>query len=154
MQTVQFTYSKGGDYEVYESGAYPARLIKWEDVGISPNAKFDNPQPQIRLDWQLLDENGQPTDARVSSWVNQFFTERAKLTDVVRALLGGEISEGFRLEMDELVGKECVLMLSINQAGTRNKIDSYAPIRRGPPAARPRAAQPAAAVGSLDKVPF
>jgi hypothetical protein len=102
--------------------------MKWEDT----EGEFG---PQTKLYWQFLDDDGKLTDSEVVCWVNQNFSPRSKLRMIASVLLGQpDFEEGYKLQMDTLIGKDAILTVSLgpNRDGTgeRNKIEAFSPIKR------------------------
>lgn len=114
------------DYGGIEPGMYLARLSRVEDIsegGYGPYTKW----------FFTLEDEGWagPPELRANS--SQSFAPQAKGRAWSEALLGRKIKGGESIELESLVGRECLLMIRLEdtEMGTFPRVDSVNPMRRG-----------------------
>lgn len=153
--TISFTATDAADYE---PGVYRARLIDLETAeGSVVDEKTGQPRPYIRWTFELLEEGYEARTLRGNSSAN--FGPQAKARAWAGALLGRMITAGEQVAEDDLIGRECDLMVTLEETdrGTFARVDSVNPVRQrktktGANSAR-TAEQPTVNESEFDDVP-
>jgi len=140
----------------YEAGAYRAKLIDLETAeGSVVDEKTGQPRPYIRWTFELLEEGYEARTIRGNSSTN--FGPQAKARAWAEALLGRKITAGEQVSEDDLSGKECILMVTLEETdrGVFAKVDSVNPIRQSKTKAGANSAeQPTANEPDFDDIPI
>jgi hypothetical protein len=126
--TISFTATDAADYE---PGVYRARLIDLETAeGSVVDEKTGRPRPYVRWTFELLEEGYEARTIRGNSSTN--FGPQAKARAWAGALLGRAIAAGEQVDENDLIGRECVLMVNLEETdrGTFAKVDSVNPVRQ------------------------
>lgn len=125
--SVSFTATDTPDYE---AGIYRARLVGLETAeGSVLDEKTGRPRPYIKWTFELLEEGYEGRTIRGNSSTN--FGPQAKPRAWAEALLQRTIAAGEQVDEDDLLGKECDLMVTLEETdrGVFAKVDSVNPVR-------------------------
>lgn len=112
-----------------EPGVYRAKLKTIEEA---ERANFDTGQPEPCRDWtfEVVEEGfeGQTLKGRTS----MAFGPRSKAREWVLGLLGRKIEQGEKIDLPDLVDRECDLSIVHNETdrGTFANINSVNPVRK------------------------
>lgn len=145
--TVKAT-SGGGGREVPPAGSHPAVLVAIVDLGTHTETYKDQAAKSIRkvlLCWELTDEKvaGKKDENHlVCKDFSLTFGTKSGLRKIVEGWRGKAFAEGEDFDLGKLLGKECMLTISIGTSSKGNeyaKIESVSPKPKGmtvPPAQR------------------
>jgi hypothetical protein len=154
--SVSFTATDTADYE---AGVYRARLVDLETTeGSVVDDKTGRPRPYIKWTFELLEEGYEARTIRGNSSTN--FGPQAKARAWAGALLGRTIAAGEQVGEDDLIGKDCDLMVTLEETdrGVFAKVDSVNPVRQRKTRAEDNfargAEQPAVDKSDLDNIPI
>jgi hypothetical protein len=115
----------------YEPGVYRARLKELE-VAESSILDEKTGQPGLYMKWtfDLLDDGYEGHTLRGNSSMN--FGPRAKARAWAEGLLARKIESGESIDEDDLIGKECDLMIRMEETdrGTFARVESVNPVRK------------------------
>jgi hypothetical protein len=128
VMSVSFTATDKADYE---AGIYRARLVDLEMAeGSVVDEKTGRPRRYIKWTFELLEKGYEARTIRGNSSTN--FGPQAKARAWAGALLGRAITAGEKLGENELIGKECDLMITLEETdrGIFAKVDSVNPVRQ------------------------
>ena len=115
----------------FEAGVYRARLKSLETAeGSIVDEKTGEPRPYMKWTFDLLDEDYTDRELRGNS--SMAFGSRAKARAWAEALLGRRIENGETVSEEDLIGKECDLMVRLEETdrGTFAKVESVNPVRK------------------------
>ena len=108
--------------EAIEAGTYPATFLRVEDGGEGEFGPY--------WIWWFLVEAGDGAITTVSGASSTKFGPRAKAHQWTKALIGRSIEAGETIDFDTLPGRDCSLVLSINE-NDFNAIDSVVTAEQG-----------------------
>jgi hypothetical protein len=115
----------------YEPGVYRARLQKVdEEESQFTDEKTGEQKWQYIWTFELLDQGYEGNT--LTGWSSTNFGPRAKARAWAEALIGRQIQSGENISGDDLVGKECDLMITLKTGdrGTFAKVESVNPVRK------------------------
>jgi hypothetical protein len=115
----------------YEAGVYRAKLIDLETLkGSIVDEKTGQPRMYMKWTFELLEDGYDRQTLRGNS--SLAFGPRAKARQWAEALLGRRIESGESVNEDDLIGKECDLMVRPEETdrGTFAKVESVNLLRR------------------------
>lgn len=102
------------NYKLPAEGRHLATLQAVADEGMQPNSfKPGSMRHVVKLTWEVTQPDGSTSE--IWDWKTASLGELAKLRVVVRALLGK--TPGTKLDLDELVGRQCVVEVEHQQRG-------------------------------------
>lgn len=147
----------------YDPGVYRAKLQKVDEQESQfTDETTGEPKWQYIWTFELLEEGYEGNT--LTGWSSTNFGPRAKARAWAEALIGRQITSGENISGDDLVGKECDLMITLKQSdrGTFAKIESVNPVRKkkgktekiDPSKAAAEAKQPEVPEEDLDDAPF
>jgi hypothetical protein len=101
MPVINYTPSAGS---MIEPGFYRAKL---SEIIEEKDGQFG---PQLRLQWIVIDEDGNATDKEIRSWVSAKWHEKSRLFGVAKALLKSKCPQPPNgIDTDNLIGKRADL---------------------------------------------
>jgi hypothetical protein len=112
------------EYEPMEMGPYRARVKSYEE---------DEMQFGPCFKWYFeITEEGEYEGKVLSGITSQAFNPKSKLYQWVQGIMGRTIKAGETIDLDDLVGKECMLNIGhkVKERGTFEVIDGVNPVRR------------------------
>ena len=115
----------------YEPGIYRAKLQKFEEEESQfTDERTGEPKWQYIWTFELLEEGFEGHTLR--GWSSTAFGPQSKARAWVEALVGRQIQSGENISGDDLIGKECDLMVTpkTTDRGTFARIDSVQPVRK------------------------
>lgn len=115
----------------YEPGVYRARLQKVDEQESQfMDDATGEPKWQYIWTFELLDEGYEGNT--LTGWSSTNFGPKAKARAWAEALIGRQITSGENISGDDLLGKECDLMITLKTGdrGTFAKVESVNPVRK------------------------
>jgi hypothetical protein len=115
----------------YDPGVYRAKLRKVdEEESQFTDEKTGEQKWQYIWTFELLEEGYEGNT--LTGWSSTNFGPRAKARAWAEALIGRSITSGENISGDDLVGKECDLMITLKAGdrGTFAKVESVNPVRK------------------------
>ena len=112
------------DYEPMDIGPYEAVFARYEEDEL----EFG---PVYKL-WFKITNDEEYEGKELSRLVSQKFNPKSNLFQTVQGLLGRPIRPGEEIDLDDLVGRPCVLNIghNVKERGTFEQIDSVNPARK------------------------
>ena len=120
------------EHQPPDQGVYRAKLVDLqEDEG-----QFG---PFVKWYFELLEEGCEGQTIRGQSSVPESFTSATKMWQWAQGLLGRPIRPGESIDLEDLIGNECMLTLGHNETdrGTFATVDAVNPVRRKQPKGQP-----------------
>jgi hypothetical protein len=124
-------YEEMGDYEPMDIGSYDADFTRYEEDEMEFGSVY-------KLFFKITnDEEYEGKD--LSRLVSQKFNPKSNLFQTVQGLLGRPIRPGEELDLDDLLGRPCVLNIghNVKERGTFEQIDGVNPARKRKAKPRP-----------------
>lgn len=118
------TSDQGGDFELPESGTYPAVCVGLIDLGTHENT-FNGQTTKARklfIVWELSgehDSKGRPFV--VSQSYTWSLNKKAKLRPLIEAWTGRTLADNEEVDLGDILGKPCTLTLTIGTSGAGKK---------------------------------
>jgi hypothetical protein len=133
------------DYEPMDIGPYEAVFARYE----GDEMEFG---PVYKL-WFKITNDEAYEGKELSRLVSQKFNPKSNLFQTVQGLLGRPIRPGEEIDLDDLVGRPCVLNIghNVKERGTFEQIDSVNPARKRKQRPQP---EPEDEDDGLDGAPF
>ena len=112
------------DYEPMDIGPYEAVFARYEEDEL----EFG---PVYKL-WFKITNDEEYEGKELSRLVSQKFNPKSNLFQTVQGLLGRPIRPGEEIDLDDLVGRPCVLNIghNVKERGTFEQIDGVNPSRK------------------------
>jgi hypothetical protein len=112
------------DYEPMDIGSYEGVFTRYEEDEMEHG-------PVYKLFFRVMNDE-EYEGKELSRLVSQKFNPKSNLFQTVQGLLGRPIRSGEEVELDELVGRPCVLNIghNVKERGTFEKIDGVNPARK------------------------
>jgi len=135
------------NYEPMDIGSYEAVFTHYEEDEMEHG-------PVYKLYFEITnDEEYQGKE--LSRLVSQKFNPKSNLFQTVQGLLGRPIRPGEVIDLDELIGRPCVLNIghNVKERGTFEQIDGVNPARKKKAKAKPEP-EPEKEDDGLDGAPF
>jgi hypothetical protein len=127
--------SEGGNFELPQSGMYPAVLVGIIDLGTTTKTFGADSYERhgIYLCWELtaeFDSKGQPfIVAKDYTWS---LNKKAKLRAIVEPFIGRTLADGEEYDLLELLGKPCMLSLTEGTSGSGKKYVDVSSVGKPP----------------------
>jgi hypothetical protein len=124
-------YEEMGDYEPMDIGSYDADFTRYEE----DEMEFG---PVYKLFFKITNDE-EYEGKELSRLVSQKFNPKSNLFQTVQGLLGRPIRPGEELDLDDLLGRPCVLNIghNVKERGTFEQIDGVNPARKKKAKPRP-----------------
>ena len=141
----KLSYEEFSDYEPMDIGSYEAIFTRYEEHEM----EFG---PVYKLFFQITNDE-EFEGKELSRLVSQKFNPKSNLFQTVQGLLGRPIRPGEEIDLDDLVGRPCVLNIghNVKERGTFEQIDSVNPARKRKQRPQP---EPEDEDDGLDGAPF
>jgi hypothetical protein len=136
------------DYEPMEMGSYEAIFTRYEEDEMEHG-------PVYKLFFKITNDE-EYEGKELSRLVSQKFNPKSNLFQTVLALLGRPIRPGEVIDLDDLVGRPCVLNIghNVKERGTFEQIDGVNPARKRKPKPQPVREEEAQEDDELEAAPF
>jgi hypothetical protein len=147
-KVAKLRYEEISDYEPMDIGSYEAIFTRYEEDEMEHG-------PVFKLCFKITnDEEYQGKE--LSRLVSQKFNPKSNLFQTVQGLLGQPIRPGEELDLDELVGRPCVLNIghNVKERGTFEQIDGVNPARKRKPKPRLEIREAGQEDDELEAAPF
>jgi hypothetical protein len=124
-------YEEMGDYEPMDIGSYEAVFTRYEE----DEMEFG---PVYKVFFKITNDE-EYEGKELSRLVSQKFNPKSNLFQTVQGLLGRPIRPGEELDLDDLLGRPCVLNIghNVKERGTFEQIDGVNPARKKKAKPRP-----------------
>jgi hypothetical protein len=134
------------DYEPMEMGSYEAVFTRYAEDEMEHG-------PVYKLFFNITNDEDYE-GKELSRLVSQKFNPKSNLFQTVQALLGQPIRPGEVIDLDDLVGRPCVLNIghNVKERGTFEQIDGVNPARKRKP--RPEPGEEGQEDDELEAAPF
>ncbi len=120
------------EHEPPDQGVYRARLV---------NLQEDEGQygPFVKYFFEFLEEGYECQTIRGQSSIPETFTAATKMWQWAQALLGRAIQPGEDIDLEDLIGNECMLTIAHKETdrGTFATVEAVNPVRRKKPKRQP-----------------
>jgi len=135
------------NYEPMDIGSYEAVFTRYEE----DEMEFG---PVYKLYFEITNDK-EYEGKELSRLVSQKFNPKSNLFQTVQGLLGRPIRPGEEIDLDELIGRPCVLNIghNVKERGTFEQIDGVNPARKKKAKAKP-VPGPEEEDDGLDGAPF
>jgi rubrerythrin len=136
------------DYEPMEMGSYKAVFTRFEEDEMEHG-------PVFKLYFKIA--NDEPHEGKeLSRLVSQKFNPKSNLFQTVQGLLGRPIRPGEEIDLDDLLGRPCVLNIghNVKERGTFKQIDGVNPARKRKLKPRPELGEEGQLEDELEAAPF
>jgi hypothetical protein len=119
-------------HEPPDQGIYRAKLVDLQEG----EGQFG---PFVKWFFELLEEDYEGQTIRGQSSVPESFTAGTKMWQWAQGLLGRAIQPGESIDLEDLIGNECMLTLGHKETdrGTFATVDAVNPVRRKKPKRQP-----------------
>jgi hypothetical protein len=123
----KLSYEESSDYEPMDTGSYEAVFTRYEE----DEMEFG---PVYKLHFEITNDE-EHEGKELSRLVSQKFNPKSNLFQTVQGLLGRPIRPGEVIDLDDLVGRPCVLNVghNVKERGTYEQIDGVNPARKRKP---------------------
>jgi hypothetical protein len=123
----KLSYEEFSDYEPMDIGSYEAVFKRYEE----DEMEFG---PVYKLFFKITNDE-EYEGKELSRLVSQKFNPQSNLFQTVQGLLGRPIRPGEVIDLDDLVGRPCVLNIghNVKERGTFEQIDGVNPARKRKP---------------------
>jgi hypothetical protein len=116
------------DHEPPEQGVYLSKLVDLQE---------DEGQygPFVKCYFELLEEGYEGQTIRGQASIPESFTAATKMWQWAQALLGRSIQPGEEIDLEDLIGSQCMLTLGHKETerGTFATVEAVNPVRRKKP---------------------
>jgi len=135
--------------EPVPAGVFPARCYKIMHLGTIHDQRLDKMINKLRIDWELptetkvFDEDKGPQPLSISKDYTASFNEKSNLYKDLTSWLG-DLSQHDEFELDQLLGKDCMVNIQHKVSGAGNTyayVASIMPMPQGiecPPPVNPQ----------------
>jgi hypothetical protein len=136
------------DYEPMDIGPYEAVFARYE----GDEMEFG---PVYKL-WFKITNDEAYEGKELSRLVSQKFNPKSNLFQTVQGLLGRPIRPGEEIDLDDLVGRPCLLNIghNVKERGTFEQIDGVNPARKRKPKPQPEREEEDQEDDELEAAPF
>src|SRR3712207_654458 len=136
------------NYEPMDIGSYEAVFTRYEE----DEMEFG---PVYKLFFKITNDE-EHEGKELSRLVSQKFNPKSNLFQTVQGLLGRPIRAGEEIDLDELIGRPCVLNVghNVKERGTFETIDGVNPARRKKPKPQVGSEQVDQVDDELEAAPF
>lgn len=112
-------------YEALDEGVYRAKLAGLEE----DEGEYG---PFVKWYFQILEEDYEGQSVRGQSSIPKSFNSATKMWQWAQGLLGRAIQAGENIDLEALVGKECMITIGHKETdrGTFARIDAVNPVRK------------------------
>src|SRR5215203_1654553 len=143
----KLSYEEFSDYELMDIGSYEAIFTRYEEHEM----EFG---PVYKLFFQITNDE-EFEGKELSRLVSQKFNPKSNLFQTVQGLLGRPIRPGEVIDLDDLLGRLCVLNIghNVKERETFEQIDGVNPARKKKAKAKP-VPGPEKEDDGLDGAPF
>ena len=141
-------YEEMGDYEPMDIGSYDAVFTRYEE----DEMEFG---PVYKLFFKITNDE-EYEGKELSRLVSQKFNPKSNLFQTVQGLLGRPIRPGEAIDLDDLLGRPCVLNIghNVKERGTFEQIDGVNPARKKKANPRPEREEEDQEDDELEAAPF
>jgi hypothetical protein len=136
------------DYEPMEMGSYEAVFTRYMEDEMEHGLVY-------KLFFKITNDE-EYEGKELSRLVSQKFNPKSNLFQTVQGILGRPIRPGEEIDLDDLVGRPCVLNIAHNvkERGTFEQIDGVNPARKRKPKPRPEGKEEDQEDYELEAAPF
>jgi len=144
----KLSYEEFSDYELMDIGSYEAIFTRYEEHEM----EFG---PVYKLFFQITNDE-EFEGKELSRLVSQKFNPKSNLFQTVQGLLGRPIRPGEVIDLDDLLGRLCVLNIghNVKERGTFEQIDGVNPARKRKLKPRPEIGEGGQLDDELEAAPF
>ena len=144
----KLSYEEFSDYEPMEIGSYEAVFTRYEE----DEMEFG---PVYKLFFKITNDE-EYEGKELSRLVSQKFNPKSNLFQTVQGLLGRPIRPGEVIDLDDLLGRPCVLNIghNVKERGTFEQIDGVNPARKRKPKPQPERDEEDQEDDELETAPF
>jgi hypothetical protein len=120
----KLSYEEFSDYEPMDIGSYEAIFTRYEEGEMEHG-------PVYKLFFEITNDE-EYEGKELSRLVSQKFNPKSNLFQTVQGLLGRPIRPGEEIDLDDLVGRPCILNVghNVKERGTFEQIDGVNPARK------------------------
>ncbi len=143
----KLSYEEMSDYEPMDIGSYEAVFTRYEE----DEMEFG---PVYKLHFKITNDK-EYEGKELSRLVSQKFNPKSNLFQTVQGLLGRPVRPGEEIDLDDLIGRPCVLNIghNVKERGIFEQIDGVNPARKKKQRQKPDP-EPEEENDGLDGAPF